>query len=155
VSNPVEAFGHTHEHLNDLVLEVGRLIRSTEGGDRRDRLGAALERLRDELLEHFAREEEGLFPYIRAHLPSKAEAVDRLERAHDSVCGAIVRLAHLSGAEHAGVEGCPSDALAGLHERFERGYAQHARDEAALLDELEVLLDERHRTELADRLRGL
>jgi iron-sulfur cluster repair protein YtfE (RIC family) len=82
----------------------------------------------DELLHHFAREEEGLFPFVRTHVPAKADAVDRLVEGHDLICGAIVRLIHLVDAG-----GDPS-ALAGHYERFETAYSRHSEAEAALFE---------------------
>jgi hypothetical protein len=76
--------------------------------------------------------------------------VDRLEAAHDTVCGAVVRLAHLAARDE------PSSAsLVAHYERFEDAYARHSQEEAALLAELGSTLDATQRGELAELLRGL
>jgi len=159
LGDPVREFEHTHEHLTKLALEAGRLLRPAPSArsdgpaeDDRRRLRACLESLRDELLRHFAVEEEGLFPFIRANLPGKAEEVDRLALAHDAICGAVVRLAHAAEANRAS-EG--RAALASLYERFDAAYARHSREEADLFAALAGALNAGQRAALAELLRGL
>lgn len=160
MNDPVRKFEHAHGHLTKLALDVRRLVRAEEASDGRaparlrKRLVTALEALRDELLRHFANEEEGLFPFVRANLPAKAANVDRLADAHDAICGAIVRLADFVDRE-ASALGPGRATLLTYYERFESAYTQHSQDEAALFDELGRTLDERQRTELASLLRGL
>ncbi len=151
--DPVRELEHTHGHLNKLVTDVQRLVHDdaagTPGSDARAELVSALELLRDELLTHFANEEEALFPFIRESLPNKADAVDRLESAHDMICGAVTRLMHLAGRD------ADSAALATLHQRFESSYVEHSQHEAALLGELGKSLTALQRGELAVLLRGI
>jgi iron-sulfur cluster repair protein YtfE (RIC family) len=156
VSDPVRRFEHSHARLTKLTLEVREAIQAERAGNSRHReqLVRSLETLRDELLEHFANEEEGLFPFLRSCVPAKAEAVDRLESAHDSVCGSVLRLVHLATRVHRSPR-ADRRALLDHFERFEAAYGAHSRDEAALFDEIGRVLDERQRTELASILRGL
>jgi iron-sulfur cluster repair protein YtfE (RIC family) len=153
-NSPVRALEHSHTALSRLVVDVGRLVRSDAAseasGEALETLTARLEELRDELLEHFANEEEALFPFLRANVPNKIAAVDRLEAGHDAICGAIVRLDHLAARSRT----LPSEAAA-FYERFEHAYAAHSRDEAELFEELgRTLTDDQHRA-LAELLRGL
>ncbi len=122
---------------------------ASPSSDARAELVSALELLRDELLTHFANEEEALFPFIRASMPASAEAVDRLEGAHDTICGAVTRLLHLAGRDADG------PALASLHKRFESSYVEHSQSEAALFHELGKGLTALQRGELAVLLRGI
>lgn len=143
----IAAFEHTHGRISELVLRLGRAL----GARRRLALRTILSELREDLLVHFAREEEGLFPYVRTHLPEQADAVDRLAASHDAVCGAVVRLAHLA-------EGSPNastEALHSMYERFERAYAAHGVDEAALFQELGKKLSLQQKVELGEIVRGL
>lgn len=152
-SNPVREFEHRHEKLSKLALEVGRLLRSIPGsGEDARRLRTCLESLRDELVAHFAQEEEGLFPFVRANLPATAVQVDRLTLAHDAICGAVVRLAHAARASRPGEGGA---VLVSLYERFESAYGQHSREEAALFAELNTSLAPSQRAELVALLAGL
>lgn len=155
-SDPVREFEHKHEHLTGLALEAGRLLRDAPsermGQDSLRRLRACLKSLRDELLRHFAVEEEGLFPFIRANLPAKVGHVEKLAVAHDAICGAVVRLAHAAEAGRAG-EGRVT--LVSLYERFDKAYALHSREEADLFYALGQAFDAGHRAQLAELLRGL
>jgi iron-sulfur cluster repair protein YtfE (RIC family) len=154
MSDPVGQLEHSHGELITLALDVRDLVLADAADERtRARLVERLGRLRDELLLHFAREEEGLFPFLRSSVPDKAETVDRLESGHDAICGSIVRLAHLAGARERASS--THAALVALFERFEASFAAHSRTEAALFEELGPALDDRQRVALAELLRGL
>ena len=152
--DPIERLELSHGHLSELVLRVGRLLRDSAGrplaptADQRTQIFVLLETLRDELLQHFADEEEALFPFVRGAVPSRSAAVDALETSHDAICGSVVRLAHLAG------HGAAWQPLP-LYERFERAYAEHSRDEANLLEDLAATLDDKSRKELTEHLRGI
>ncbi len=159
MGDPVGHFEHSHAALTKLVLEVGQMLRADipaglPADAHGEHLAEHLKRLRDELLEHFAQEEEGLFPFVRAHVPAKASAVDRLVEAHDMLCGTIVRLVHLVDGD-GGTLAPEVSAYAGHYERFEAAYVRHSRDEAALLEHLGRALNETQRGSLAEILRGL
>lgn len=152
--DPIRSFEHAHGHLTKLALGIGQQLRDKNGraytmtSARRKEALALLEALRDELLQHFADEEEGLFPFVRRTVPGKAATVDRLEGSHDTICGGVVRLAHLASHE-------AGSQLVTLYERFENAYAQHSREEAELFEELGRQLGEPERSELGSLLRGL
>jgi iron-sulfur cluster repair protein YtfE (RIC family) len=146
--DPVRELGHNHASLTKLAAEIGRLVRA--GGDR-EQIHDRVEILREELLAHFADEEEAFFPFLRAHVPAKAAAVDRLEAGHDSICGAVVRLSHLAARDPAPA----ASALTSLYERFEEAYAKHSQEEADLFVELGRTLDAEQRAKLAELMRGL
>ena len=155
-SDPLREFEHTHDQLTKLALEAAQFLRRPRAApgermtdDDRRQLCACLQSLRDELLLHFAVEEEGLFPFIRANLPGKADQVDRLALAHDAICGGVVRLAHAAQANP------PGPALVSLYERFDAAYVLHSREEADLFATLARTLDSSQRAELAERLHGL
>jgi len=123
------------------------MLRGPSPAAQRRQLAEHLESLGNELLHHFAREEEGLFPFVRASLPAKSDAVDRLVEGHDVICGAILRLVQLVDGD--------LGAISTHYERFELAYARHSQEEAALLEELGRVLDDGQRRELAEILRGL
>ncbi len=159
MTDPVRQFEHSHANLTRLAFEVRDMVRAGPGGqaapDTRGRLLAGLEVLREELLRHFANEEEGLFPFVRQNVPQKASVVDRLQDAHDTICGSLVRLTHL--VEHVKPEGLDATrpALVALHERFEKAYAAHSQEETVLFEGLGRTLDHRQRGALAEILQGL
>jgi iron-sulfur cluster repair protein YtfE (RIC family) len=151
-SDPIRRFEHSHGRLSGLALEVATQLRATEARSSPkawEKLGERLMQLRDELLRHFADEEEALFPFVRACVPKKAGAVDRLQSAHDTICGCTVRMVHVA----AGERHLPS--VLALYERFETAYAKHSAEENRLFEGLGILLDGAQRRELAERLRGL
>jgi hypothetical protein len=149
--DPVRQFEHVHGHLNKLVLEVAESLRNDGPTTPKawQRLDASLSALRDELLRHFADEEEALFPFVRASVPARVDVVDRLEAAHDTICGSIVRMVHVANGGH------QLESIRSLHERFEHAYTQHSGEEAALFEELGRVLDDAQRNELTKRLHGL
>lgn len=152
-SRPVGVLEHSHAQLNEIVAEIAKVVRREElVSDPQSiaLLSSLAGELRDELLEHFANEEEGLFPFIRDHLQDTVDLVERLEAAHDSLCGTIVRLAHVASSER----GSARD-LVTLFERFESAYADHSRAEADLLDRLRRVLTFDKERELAQYLHGL
>lgn len=145
-ANPVLHFGHSHAHLGQLMRELATLLSEDAqaiSSEARDELPALASELRDELLEHFANEEEGLFPFIRRHFPEKREAVDRLQASHDVICGALVRFSFLAERSPE----IPNDARL-AYERFEAAYGNHSRDEAELLDEFAQVLTLEQQAEL-------
>ena len=154
MTDPIGAFEHTHADLTKVALEIGQAIRDEEGQPRklsaaqRKKVRVLLERLRDDVLHHFADEEEVLFPFVRRALPERAAVVDKLEASHDLICGTVVRLAHLVGHS-------VHRQLGALYARFERAYGEHSRDELALFDELRQRLVANERAELASLLREL
>jgi iron-sulfur cluster repair protein YtfE (RIC family) len=137
---------HDHGDLNRQVLEIGTLIPSDEP------LVVAktkLDNLREQLFLHFAREEEGLFPFVADHVPELADRVHAMEVAHDTICGAIARMCHLLAA------GTNPPALGSLYDRFAAAYAGHAKMEAELLQSLHDRLNDEERAALAALVRDL
>jgi hemerythrin-like domain-containing protein len=150
-SDPVRRFEHTHGELNRLVLDVAESLRALDGASAAKAwkdLVLRLATLRDELLRHFADEEEALFPFVRASVPAKTDVVERLEAAHDTLCGSVMRAHEAAGKRQAAL-------LRALHERFESSYVRHSREEAELFEGLGKALDAPQRAELAELLRGL
>jgi iron-sulfur cluster repair protein YtfE (RIC family) len=151
--DPVDAFTHDHLHLSELVLAVRHrlaALASSDTASTRDALVGAVERLRDELLTHFALEEEGLFPFVAAKRPELAKRAAALEAGHDAVCGSVSRLLYLAQRPGKNVDACRA-----IFERFEHGYAMHAQDEVAFLRDTSAKLDAADRAELRVLLAGL
>lgn len=150
--DPIRDLTHDHGDLNRRVLELGALVGGRGGngiGGGGERALAALRELREDLFLHFAKEEEGLFPFVAERLPELAEQVHAMASAHDAICGALARMVHLATA------GGEPTLLGAMFERFEASYAAHARAEAELLGELERRLDAAARAQLAALVAGL
>lgn len=153
-SDALSAFEHSHTRINGLVLRLVEAITTIGSPARASEcqrsLACLLGEIRDELLVHFAREEEGLFPFIRRHVPEHIATVARLEATHDLICGALTRLADLASKNME-----ESLVFILLHERFESAYAEHGREEKALLGELAQGLNEEQRVALRELVHGL
>jgi iron-sulfur cluster repair protein YtfE (RIC family) len=149
--DPVAAFRHDHGALNDRVRALGQAVRARDRADERaSAIAAQVAALRDDLFLHFAREEEGLFPFVADALPRLRRTVATMVTAHDQLCGALARIANICtrpGGELA--------SIAAIYERFEATYAEHARREHALLEQVAAGLGTAQRTQLTVLLRGL
>ncbi len=140
---------HEHDALSRRVSELrGRVERKEIDQD----FVEALAVLADELFEHFAREEEGLFPFLLEHLPDETPAVAEMQSAHDRICGAASRIASL---QERGDLARQLDLAVSLFRRFDAEYTVHARREAELLRSLGQRLPADAQTELAEVLEGL
>jgi hypothetical protein len=150
--DPLRVLAHDHADLNRRVLALAARIETIRAnGDRttpRELIGL-LDDLRDPLFFHFAREEEGLFPFLAEVAPDVEAHVHAMASAHDVICGAVGRMYQLATAD------ASISTLSALFARFEASYAAHARDEAALLDALERRLGDDHRRRLAALVAGL
>jgi iron-sulfur cluster repair protein YtfE (RIC family) len=144
--DPVHELAHDHVDLNRRVLELGA---SFERIRALLPLVPALEELREHMFLHFAREEEGLFPLVSAWFPELADQVLAMANAHDAICGALARMIHA-----ARTEADPASSH-GLLVRFQAAYAEHAQNEAELLQRLDARLDAAQRAQLAELVRGL
>jgi hypothetical protein len=106
----------------------------------------ALVALSEDLFEHFAREEEGLFPFVVERAPDLAADVAALVEGHDRICGAATRL--LALRDRPPTEGNIALA-ASLFQRLVDVYAAHSGRELTLLAALASRLDAAAQAELA------
>jgi hypothetical protein len=182
MGDPVHELVHDHTDLNRRVLEIGAMLASggppdgapangappASTGSSRARLVVVLRELREVLFLHFAREEEGLFPFVAERLPELAERVTQMAIAHDSICGALARMVHVATAGTPAITAAAAEVgeevaaspgelsvLRALFERFQGAYADHARFEAELLRVLDDRLDASQREQLAELVRDL
>lgn len=145
--------------LSLAIARLGELVRDVESGERepssvRELFLAALEQLREQLLQHFGREEECFFPFFSEVLPEMRDDVDLLEAAHDRISGSLSRLLYLAGrghptfAEHFG-------HIVHVFRRFEVTYSEHARSEGAVLRRAADALTADQLDALVESSRGL
>jgi iron-sulfur cluster repair protein YtfE (RIC family) len=152
MTDPVQDLVHDHADINRRVRSLGTAIRSL---DRHDGNGMALAltsrlgELRELMFLHFAREEEGLFPFVAETVPDLAAQVHAMALAHDTICGALARMNHLAAAN------ADLTVILAVFARFESAYASHAETEAELLCELTRKLDVAQRAQLSELVRGL
>lgn len=156
--DPIRELVHDHRELNGLLVALHesllRLDRGASVDDELHEIQDGIEAFREELFEHFAREQEGLFPFVVARLPALRERADGLVDEHDRVSKlltAVVRdLRTIDDVERTSGERPVSEhhddpiadrrgALAVWEQslrRFEELYAAHTKAELALLDEV-------------------
>lgn len=147
--DPLLALEHDHVHLSRLVADlramIGELATDSPRGDLAEELTATLATLRDDLFEHFGREEEALFPFLVETLPDLRGAIARLEDAHDRICGTLSRI-HAVGAKGDAALREQRPLVDQLFSRFEGEYVAHARQESEFLRNLGLRLSDEQRT---------
>jgi iron-sulfur cluster repair protein YtfE (RIC family) len=149
--DPLDELSHDHGHLGALVLSVQAALLRIERGELTfdegvEELDDAVESLRDALLDHFAREEEGFFPFVSSHVVALQARVDALREDHDAVCR---RVDDLSRAVRQGVhEGVGLALCRSTFDRFQELYAKHAQAELALLVDVNASVDGAARDQL-------
>ena len=146
MSDPIAQLTHDHGELNRRVIALGVQMQKQHEVDA---LLVPLRDLREQLFLHFAREEEGLFPFVLENVGGLAERIHEMEIAHDTICGALARMVHLAQTSSS------LASLTPLFERFETAYATHAQMEGELLATLATKLDPDQRTRLAALVDGL
>ncbi len=156
--DPLIALEHDHVHLSRLVADlramVGELASESTRADLAEDLTATLATLRDDLFEHFGREEEALFPYLMETLPDLRAAVARLEDAHDRICGTLSRI-HAVGAKGGAALREQRALVSQLFSRFEGEYVAHARHESEFLRNLGARLGDEERTRVRAIMRNV
>lgn len=154
--DPIRDLEHDHRPIGRLLAALREALREAAPqaveASRALAHGAAIDALaglREEVLGHFAREEEGLFPLLLRELPALHGEVEAVRAQHDAVCTALEALgqAVLPGADR-------SAATASLAV-FEQLYGAHAESELGLLARADERLDEAQRERLARALEGL
>jgi iron-sulfur cluster repair protein YtfE (RIC family) len=149
-ADPIEDLSHDHADINRRLIALATQVRALEHhGGAAESLHAKLRELRELLFFHFAREEEGLFPFVRDTVPELGEQVQVMELAHDTICGSLARMVHLAASD------APVSTIVTLFDRFENAYAMHASTEAELLADLSDRLDADKRAQLARLVDGL
>ena len=150
--DPLDDLAHDHADINRRVFAVGAAIRALDCEDGNGlalALVSRLDELRELMFLHFAREEEGVFPFVAEAVPELAVQVHAMAIAHDAICGGLARLCHLAAAN------ADPTALRPLFGRFGTAYASHAELEAQFLRTLAAQLGAEDRTRLAELVRGL
>lgn len=150
MTDPIRDLSHDHAGLNQRVVAIAAVLRSWQTDPEiSDELVLAIGELREQLFLHFAREEEGLFPFIANAVPELAPQVEKMALAHDTICGALARTCYL-----AETDGQPAMIVA-LFERFQVIYADHASAESLLLRSLDGRLDPAQREALGALVAGV
>lgn len=123
----IQTLEHDHTQLTRALADLRTRAKVDDPRFLDERFLADLRDLAEHLLEHFAREEEALFPFVSEKAPARAAHVAELLASHDRICGVAARLASLGPRS-------PSIELArSLFERFDTEYTAHAMRELEFL----------------------
>ncbi len=156
VSGPNSELAHEHRELSGLLLAMHEALGRVERGesqveDELHELRDGIEAFREALLEHVAREQEGVLPWLTTRLPDVHARVEALVEEHDRISALLDTLVKELGAvEGGGAIGEWSASLA----RFDLLYAHHSRSEAVFFAEVASTLagDQGAASELRDLL---
>jgi hypothetical protein len=144
---------HDHVPLSHAVGELRALL-SDETGELHARFAGRIREVRDLVIDHFGKEEQGLFPFLATHVPALAAEVRALSAAHDNICGAAVRLAVLAEKDGPSFRAA-LPLVRSVFDRFEAAYTEHARVEVALLRSAQAALTADELREVAELTREL
>lgn len=150
VDDALTALEHDHDELTRDVRELAAIFTGPGlSATPPAHLASVLAELRDELVMHFVREEEGLFPSLARHVPDLSGAVDELIVLHDEIFAGATRLVYLARSSSR------IESLVPVFRRFEAAYAKHVQTERRLLEEAARHLSPEQRDQLADAVRAL
>jgi hemerythrin-like domain-containing protein len=150
VVDPIQELAHDHRETSELLIAIhdalGRLDRGQSNvEDEVHEIGDGAEALREALLDHFAREQEGLFPFAVKNLPSVSERVDAMVADHDRIAEALTVLVREWSHAAATLDLGAWRTLLGS---FEELYAAHTKAELAFLEDVAgALVNNRGATE--------
>lgn len=131
---PLQELTHDHRELSGLLVAVHEALTRVEHGtsrleDELHELTDGIESFREALLDHFAKEQEGVLPWVASRSTTASARVDELVAQHDRIAESLTAVLK----DLAGLELAPwSAALA----RFEALYAEHTQTEAAFFAEI-------------------
>lgn len=139
LATPLQELAHDHRELSGLLVAVHEALARIESGaskleDEVHEMTDGLEAFREELLEHFAREQEGAFPWVAERLPAERARVDSLVAEHDRIAESInvvVKDLHTFDLV------TWTQALA----RFDALYAEHSKSELAFYRDVTTALE--------------
>lgn len=135
---PLQDLAHDHRELSGLLVAVHEALTRVEKGtsrldDELHELTDGIESFREALLDHFAKEQEGVLPWIASRSAAASARVDELIVQHDRIAESLTSVVKdLAGFEIA----TWSAALA----RFETLYAEHTQTETVFFAEITASL---------------
>lgn len=145
---------HDHDVLTSQVEHVAAMLHGLSGSSfdaatLRDELINQVDLLKDQLLEHFAFEEEAAFPYLINAMPEDAPRLRAMSGAHDRVARCLVEVSELLRVTTRETLARQSGPIAATYERFLNHYRSHVSEESEVLSSLQTQLSEEQRRELS------
>ena len=152
--DPLDRLEHDHGQLSKRLGFVRALLveaRADSGAIENavDMFQRTLPPLMHALVEHFAHEEQGIFPFVEARWPDLREEIGALVEGHDRIRETATIILALANR---GLRWFNLTAV--MFDRLDGDFAEHDRRERVLLEALAERLDGDARRELAGMLRG-
>lgn len=135
MSPPLKELAHDHRELSGLLVAVHEALARVQRGeskleDELHEMTDGLEAFREALLEHFAREQEGVLPWLVTRLPDARAQVDQIFAEHDRIAEQLTVV----------VRALPAGDWSAALARFEALYAEHTQSENAFFREVTAAL---------------
>lgn len=145
---------HDHDVLTSQVEHVAAMLHGLSGNDfdaatLRDELINQVDLLKDQLLEHFAFEEEAAFPYLTNAMPEDAPRLHSMSAAHDRVARCLVEVSDLLRVTTRETLARQTGPIVATFERFLNHYRSHVSEESEVLSTLQTKLSAEQRRELS------
>jgi hemerythrin-like domain-containing protein len=142
LADPIQELAHDHRELSGLLIAVREALSRVERGqsqldDELHEIRDGIEVFREALLEHFAREQEGLLPFVVSRLPAVTQRADELIAEHDRIAEVLTTLVKDLTAVDTGGD---LVSFRGSLARFEELYASHSKTELGFLTEVAASL---------------
>lgn len=155
LADPIEALAHDHRELNGLLVAVHEALsridrKQSKLEDEVHEIRDGVEVFREALLEHFAREQEGVLPFVLSRFSDVESRIDRLIAEHDRIAECLNKL--VVEVAQVDAESDTSRFRAELT-RFDELYANHAKTELAFFADIMKRLEGDR--DAADRLQAL
>lgn len=146
---------HDHAPLGEGVVKLRSILESIASKEAlvesvATEFASIIDRVRDEMLEHFAEEEETIFPFLREALPQFRADLGRLESGHDQIAGALSRMLDLAKRDAEQLDEL-IETMEHVFERLESSYYEHARMETSVLDAIAEAISPELRKALNDQ----
>lgn len=145
---------HDHDVLTSQVEHVAAIVRGMsshhfDAAALRDELINQVDLLKDQMLEHFAFEEEAAFPYLTNAMPEDAPRLSQMSAAHDRIARCLVEVSELLRLTSRETIQPQTGPIAATFERFVNHYRSHVREESEVLTTLQTKLSDDQRRELS------
>ena len=143
---------HDHRELSGLLVAIHEALQRVARGhskldDELHEIRDGIEAFREALLEHFAREQEALLPFVVVRLPEYQTRADGLITEHDRIAAMLTTVVHALGAvdDHphgSGERRASADPESALETwraelaRFEELYVGHTKTEIVFLEDV-------------------
>ncbi len=148
---------HEHSHLTRLFADIDRAFRQVNqdgvqaSEDALSTVSEDLEHAMEEMLDHFAEEEQVLFAHIEERFPEMESEIVALVQAHELICDRTRWLQQLLNADRSKLESEMAKALEIIHQLADE-VAKHTEAESRVYTTALSQMSASERRELLENL---